>query len=267
MSGMSLHEPPAPMISLKTIHIGASGWHYKHWVGVFYPPDMKPERWLDYYSRRLGTVEINNSFYHLPLETTFARWRETVPDSFVFAVKASRYITHIKRLRDGAETVPRFLERAAALGEKLGIVLFQLPPSMKLDLDRLAAFLDILPRGLRCAVEFRHESWFTARTYDLLDGHGAAFCIHDAFGRATPKEVTGGCVYVRLHGATGMYAGSYGEEQLRGWADDIVEWSGRADAVYVYFNNDSQGFAVHNALRLQELVAERVGDGAEIPVV
>jgi uncharacterized protein YecE (DUF72 family) len=251
------------MMFLPAIHIGTSGWHYKHWIGTFYPEDLRPERWLEFYSRRLDTVEINNSFYHLPLETTFSHWRETVPENFRFAVKASRFITHIKRLKDAEQTVPRFLERAVALAETLGIVLFQLPPSMKRDPGRLGAFLDALPGGIRYVVEFRHESWFTAETYALLDDHGVAFCIHDAFGRVTPKEVTGGCVYVRLHGATGMYQGSYGEEQLQGWADEIAGWSERAGAVYVYFNNDWQGFAVHNALRLREIVAERAGVGTE----
>jgi uncharacterized protein YecE (DUF72 family) len=247
------------MISPSSIRIGASGWYYRHWVGTFYPEDLKPDHWLEFYSQRLNTVEINNSFYHLPLETTFAHWRETVPKNFIFAVKASRFITHIKRLRDAEETVPRFMQRAKALGDKLGIVLFQLPPSMKLDLERLGAFLNALPRNVRYVLEFRHESWFTSETYALLDEHHVAFCIHDAFGRLTPRTVTGGCVYIRLHGATGMYQGSYSDDQLREWADTILEWRERASAAYLFFNNDWQGFAVHNALRMQELMGEKMG--------
>lgn len=244
------------MIARESIHVGSSGWHYRHWIGTFYPRDLKPEYWLEFYSRNLNSVEINNSFYRLPLESTFTRWGEIVPEDFVFAVKASRYITHIRKLRDVGESVERFMARADALQGKLGVVLFQLPPAMKSDSILLGSFLSGLPEGYRFAMEFRHESWFNDRTYSLLEDNGAAFCIHDAGGCVTPKAVTGGCVYVRLHGATGMYRGCYGDEQLRGWSDRIMEWRGRGLEVFFYFNNDWDGFAVHNAVRLREMMSE-----------
>lgn len=239
------------------VHIGTSGWHYDHWIGNFYPEGMKKSEWLRYYASRLETVEINNSFYRLPERATFEGWREQTPGNFVFAVKASRFITHVKKLRDSPETVPRFLERAEGLGEKLGIVLYQLPPGWKFDGGRLEEFLRSLPPGHRSVCEFRNPSWFTDRVYELLDAYRVAFCIHDAGGRITPLVVSGDRVYVRLHGATGMYQGSYSERQLEEWADRIGNWLDRVREVFFYFNNDWQGFAVQNALRLREIAAER----------
>ncbi len=243
-------------MNIKIIHIGASGWHYDHWIGAFYPPSLTKAEWLRFYSARFETVEINNSFYRLPEQKTFEGWKEQTPDGFVFAVKASRFITHVKKLRNSRETVSRLMERAKGLGEKLGITLFQLPPGWKFDGVRLEEFLESLPRGFRYACEFRNPSWLNDRSYELLDAHGIAFCIHDAGGETTPLVVTGKSVYVRLHGATGMYQGSYSDEQLQAWADRIAEWSEKGKRVYFYFNNDWQGFAVQNALRLQELTAD-----------
>jgi uncharacterized protein YecE (DUF72 family) len=237
--------------------IGTSGWHYGQWSGTFYPPGLKPSEWLRYYAARLASVEINSSFYRLPRRAVFERWREETPARFVFAVKASRYITHVKKLRDSTETVPRFLDRADGLGEKLGVVLYQFPPGWKRDEGRLAEFLRTLPPGHRSACEFRNPTWFNDRVFDLLDAHDTAFCIHDAEGLAVPLIVTGSRAYVRLHGAAGMYRGSYGENRLEAWADRIGEWRGRTREIYVYFNNDEQGFAVRNALRLMEIMRER----------
>ncbi|MHB9030796.1 MAG: DUF72 domain-containing protein [Candidatus Latescibacterota bacterium] len=241
-----------------TIHIGTSGWHYEHWTGVFYPGNLHKPEWLRYYSEHLDSVEINNSFYRLPERKTFENWREQTPDNFVFAVKASRFITHIKKLRDSREMVPRFMERAEGLGKKLGITLFQLPPGWNFDGDRLEEFLEALPAGCRYVCEFRNASWLQDRTYDLLERHGVAFCIHDAGGNVTPFIITGGRAYIRLHGSTGMYQGSYSDDQLRVWADRIGEWSGRTEEIFFYFNNDWQGYAVHNAMRLQEFTGKRI---------
>jgi uncharacterized protein YecE (DUF72 family) len=240
------------------IHIGASGWHYRHWTGVFYPDRLAKTGWLKYYSEYLDSVEINNSFYRLPERKTFENWRDQTPDRFVFAVKANRFITHIKKLRDSAETVPRFLERAEGLGKKLGITLFQLPPGWNFNAGRFGEFLKSLPEGFRCACEFRNESWLNDHTYNLLERHGVSFCIHDAGGKVTPFIITGDRAYIRLHGATGMYQGSYSDDQLRVWADRVEEWSGRTVEIFFYFNNDWQGYAVHNAMRLRELLAERI---------
>ncbi len=239
------------------LHIGTSGWHYAHWIGVFYPPGIRKSGWLRHYAAHLNTVELNNSFYRLPARETFASWREQTPDGFVFAVKASRFITHVKKLRGSPQTVPRFLERASALEEKLGIVLYQLPPGWKFDAGRLEEFLRALPAGHRSVFEFRNPSWFNDWAYELLKTFGVAFCIHDAEGTATPMIITGDRVYVRLHGATGMYRGSYTEEQLQAWADRIGDWENRAREVFFYFNNDWEGFAIRNAIRLREICLER----------
>lgn len=236
--------------------VGTSGWHYPHWRGPFYPEKLPAEKMLGFYAARLRTVEINNSFYHLPEKRTFRQWREQTPPGFLFAVKASRYITHMKKLKDPAEPLGLFLAHAERLGPKLGPVLFQLPPRWGRDPGRLAGFLEALPRRLRCAFEFRDPSWFHAEVYRRLEKHNAAFCVFDLGGEESPRLLTADFAYLRLHGPAAMkYAGRYTTRQLADWLRTIQEWQQQgARAVYVYFDNDQAGYAARNALELAAMV-------------
>lgn len=236
------------------IYIGTSGWHYEHWRETFYPVGTGSDEMLPYYADRLGSVEINNSFYNLPAEKTFEKWRETVPEGFVFAVKASRYITHMKKLKDPEEPVRNLLGRAAILGSGLGPVLFQLPPRWQCNPDRLGDFLARLPPGHRYAFEFRDNSWFGREVYCILGEANAAFCIYDLAGSQSPRMTTADFVYIRLHGPGDAYEGSYDTPTLSSWAGAIASWAGQGLDVYCYFDNDQEGFAVRNALELQEMV-------------
>ena len=239
--------------------IGCSGWNYKSWRGPFYPESMPASKWLDHYTAHFGTVEINNSFYRLPEASVFASWRERVPPGFVFAVKASRFLTHMKRLRDPDEPIARLFERATALGETLGPVLYQLPGSMQQDLPRLDTFLRALPAGVQHVLEFRHPSWYTPEVYALLERYRVALCLHDKDGSAIDGPFVGPFVYIRFHGTTGHYHGSYADETLAAWAHRLVgAWRSRRD-VYAYFNNDPNAEAVRNATTLQEEVWRLTG--------
>lgn len=237
-----------------SVHIGTSGWHYEHWEGPFYPPGMPKKEWLDYYVSELETVEINNTFYQLPQKSTLDAWRETVPERFVFAVKASRYITHMKKLKEPEEPVDTFLGRVRALGEHLGPILFQLPPNWHFNGRRLDAFLDLLPTDLHCAFELRDPDWLNEEAYEILSKHDAAFCIYDFHGRQSPKTVTTDFVYVRLHGPYDAYRGKYDTESLAGWAGAFSTWREEGRDVYCYFDNDEAGYAVQNALELQAML-------------
>ena len=232
-------------------YIGTSGWHYKHWSGGFYPAGLPPKDWLPYYAGRFNTVEINASFYRLPLETTFANWRQTVPSGFCFAVKASRFITHIRRLKDSREPLNTFIERASNLKESLGPLLFQLPPGLHRDDERLIAFLELLNRDLRHVFEFRHISWMDEAVFNLLRKYHAGFCIFDMPGLASPFITTSDFAYIRFHGKGDLYSGSYPESELAGWAEKIKSLPPGIKTVYVYFNNDAGGFAVDNARTLR----------------
>lgn len=239
--------------------IGTSGWHYAHWRGPVYPERLPSARWLAFYAQRFRTVEINNTFYRLPAETTLEAWRKAVPPGFCFAVKASRLITHMKKLTDADATVPGFLARVERIGPALGPILFQLPPRWDCNPDRLAAFLAVLPPRRRYAFELRDARWHTQKVYRLLERAGAAFCAYDLAGFQSPVVVTTDFAYVRLHGPDGAYQGSYTRAALRAWARRIrEEWKSLA-AVYVYFDNDEAGYAVHNAATLRELVEGRRG--------
>jgi uncharacterized protein YecE (DUF72 family) len=236
------------------IHIGTSGWHYAHWRGPFYPKGMPSEEFLNYYTRHFRTVEINNSFYHLPKIETFEMWRRTVPRSFVFAVKGSRYITHMKKLKDPEASVSTFLERVRMLKEKLGPILFQLPPRWKLNPERLESFLEALPKDFRYAFEFRDPSWFRDETLETLRKHGAAFCIYDLAGFQSPKEVTSDLIYIRLHGPGDKYQGKYPPQTLAGWAGAFAAWAKKRKEIFCYFDNDQAGYAAQDALSLQGLI-------------
>ncbi len=235
------------------IRIGTSGWHYAHWKKTFYPESLAEEEWLPYYAERFGAVEINNSFYKLPEETTLAHWRDSVPDDFLFAVKASRYITHMKKLRDPDASTEALFERIGVLDGKLGPVLFQLPPRWKRNAKRLEAFLAALPGTGRFAFEFRDPSWFHEDSYELLRRFGAAFCIYELDGRTSPCETTADFVYLRLHGPGGAYRGLYGSERLSPWHEKISSWSQDGRTVYCFFDNDEAGYAVRDARTLLSL--------------
>jgi len=242
-------------VESRKIRIGTSGWHYRHWRGPFYPPDLPASKWLEFYRDRFSTAEINNSFYRLPSPKTFMGWKKAVDKNFVFSVKANRYITHMKKLKDPEDTLKKFLKQADTLGVKLGPILFQLPPRWKRNPERLGAFLKMLPNKYRCAFEFRDPSWFDDRIYDLLEKHGAAFCIYQLAGRISPKKVTADFVYVRLHGpGDNSYQGSYSAGELSGWAAIFSAWRQKGEDIYCYFDNDQNGYAPLNALRLKEMM-------------
>jgi uncharacterized protein YecE (DUF72 family) len=245
------------MTGAAPIHIGTSGWHYDHWRGPFYPEELAPGKFLSFYLKRFHTVEINNSFYRLPREETLARWRDTVPPGFVFAVKGSRYITHMKKLQDPRQSLQPLLERVRVLGDKLGPILFQLPPRWRFNLPRLEAFLGALPREHRYTMEFRDVSWINDRAHRVLAQYGVAFCIYDFDGFLSPREVTADFVYLRLHGPDGPYQGQYSARALAGWAGHISEWRRQGKEVFCYFDNDEAGYAAQDAWRLQELLRKR----------
>jgi uncharacterized protein YecE (DUF72 family) len=238
------------------IRIGTSGWHYKHWVGNFYPEKHPASKMLAQYYAQFDTVELNNTFYMLPKIETMQCWRDATPKNFEFAVKASRFLTHNKKLKEPENALNNFLPRAEALGEKLGPILFQLPPKWRINVDRLREFLEALPNYHRYTFEFREPSWLEPQVYDLLREHNAAFCIYELAGFHSPIEVTADWSYVRLHGPGEKYQGSYSDEVLGTWAKRIVEWSTKLKGIYVYFDNDQAGYAAENALRLKQLVRE-----------
>lgn len=240
------------------IFVGTSGWSYPHWVGPFYPRGLAARDWLGFYAGRLRSVEINGTFYRLPEGATLARWRASVPPDFVFAVKASRYLTHRKKLAHAAAPARAFLRRVAALGAQLGPVLFQLPPRWGCDLERLAAFLAALPRGFRYAFEFRDRSWLNERVFEELARHGAALAAYELGGYRSPLATTADFAYLRLHGPRRAYGGCYGARALARWAAVIERWAAQGLAVYCYFDNDEAGYAARNALEL----ARRLGGGA-----
>ncbi|HEX9693408.1 MAG TPA: DUF72 domain-containing protein [Actinomycetota bacterium] len=238
--------------------VGTSGWQYDGWRGRFYPSELPKRAWLGYLASRFPTVEVNNSFYRLPSAETFARWREETPAGFVVAVKASRYITHIRRMRDCRDPVELLWSRTRELGPRLGPVLFQLPPRFPADRQRLRRFLRVLPSGMRAAFEFRDPSWWTEDSLRALDDAGAAFVLPDRPGARVPQVVTGGWAYVRFHQGRERQPG-YTREKLRRWAKRIEALP--ADDVFVYFNNDAGGAAVRDALTLTALMpgARRAG--------
>lgn len=238
------------------VRIGTSGWHYKHWAGPFYPPKLPASRMLSFYLERFNTVEINNSFYRLPSEKAFAAWRDGTPPNFRFAVKGSRFITHNKKLKDPAPALDRLLPCVEVLGDKLGPILFQLPPQWQLNLERLEAFLQVLPRHHRYAFEFRNQTWNIKPVYELLRRFNAAYCIFHLAGFESPHEITADFAYVRCHGPGGKYQGSYSDADLKEWAARIQAWRRRLKAIYVYFDNDEAGYAARDALRLQDYVNE-----------
>ncbi len=239
------------------VHVGCSGWQYRHWRGAFYPRDLPQERWLEYYAARFGTVEVNNSFYRLPDADVFAGWARRSPSGFIVAVKASRYLTHLKRLRDPEEPLDRLWSRAIRLGNHLGPMLYQLPPRWHRDAERLAKFARATPAGRRQAIEFRDASWYDPASYAILERRGLALCLHDMVGSASPRQPVGPFVYLRFHGPGPRYSGGYSPQLLTAWADRLAGWADEGLDCYAYFNNDIGGHAVRDAERLRRFVERR----------
>jgi uncharacterized protein YecE (DUF72 family) len=234
--------------------IGTSGWSYGHWKGVFYPQELKTSKWLAFYIEHFKTVEINNTFYHLPTENAFEGWKAAAPEDFIYALKASRFITHMKRLKDAKEPLKLFLSRARILKKNLGPVLFQLPPRWGCNISRLGEFLRLLPGNLKFVFEFRDRSWFTEEVFGLLRKKGIALCIYSMPDFTSPVEVTAPFTYIRFHGTGTLYRGRYTLEELKNWARTIKGFSGKGLDVYAYFNNDAFANAVFNAKELREMV-------------
>lgn len=232
--------------------IGTSGWNYDHWKGLFYPLDLPRSKWLDYYATVFSTVEVNATFYRQVSADTFEKWRTRTPEGFVWSVKAHRFITHVKRLRNTEDSLKSFLDSAFVLGEKLGPILFQLPPSLAFEGSAAEAFFSLLPGGYRYALEARHESWTGQDALTALKKHGIAWCIADTAGRYPYCEaVTAGFAYVRLHGSRRLYASEYSDREIHAWADKIRSWGIPA---YIYFDNDYMAYATRNAMGLREAV-------------
>lgn len=242
--------------------IGTSGWQYRHWKGLFYPGDLPQSLWLARYAERFATVELNNSFYRLPTLEAFERWRDGTPPGFVVAVKASRYLTHIKRLKDPAEPVARLMGRAAGLGDRLGPVLVQLPPNMRADPEALATTLSCFPPGARVAVEARHPSWFEdgagSEVRSVLEARGAAWVMADGGPVDPPLWATATWSYIRFHHGCGRPDSCYTRPALEKWARRLAEVCGPRRDVYCYFNNDPHGCAVRDA-RLFAAAVQRAG--------
>ncbi len=235
--------------------IGTSGWSYDHWGGVFYPPDLKTADRLAFYINHFNSVEINNTFYHLPTPSAFKSWKKIVAKNFIYALKGSRFITHMKKLKDPKEPLELFLERAKLLKDNLGPILFQLPPHWRCNTERLKEFVKLLPSNMRFAFEFREPSWFNKEVYDILRENNIALCIYHMPEFESPIEVTAKFVYIRFHGTEFLYGGRYSKKELLKWADLINGYIREGKDVYVYFNNDANGYAVINAKELMEIVS------------
>jgi len=239
------------------VRIGTSGWQYRHWAGDFYPAGLPQQRWLERYVQEFDTVELNNPFYRLPDARVFTAWGRRVPAGFRFAVKASRYLTHVRRLSDPDEPLERLWSRARCLGNRLGPVLYQLPPRWKPNHERLSSFLAALPDAPQ-AIEFRDRSWYVPVTFALLAEARVALCLHDMAGSATDGEPVGPFVYLRFHGAGQKYGGRSPPQRLAAWAARIAGWAAAGLPVWAYFNNDIGGHAFRDADRLRTMVMRRV---------
>jgi len=241
------------------LYIGTSGWVYSHWEGIFYPENLPAKDKLRYFSQHFKTVELNYSFYHLPRPSTYQNWYKQTPGDFLFAVKASRFITHIKRLQGMKEAWEQFLENALALKEKLGPILFQFPPSFRAteeNVKRLEDFLKLITKNkLRYAFEFRHKSWCTEKVYQLLKKYNAAWVIADSPNYPRVDAITCDFIYIRMHGSKVMFSSNYTKKELEDLAQKVKKWLKHSLDVYVYFNNDAMGYAIENAKTLQKMLS------------
>jgi uncharacterized protein YecE (DUF72 family) len=242
--------------TVSNIHVGCSGWVYRHWRGIFYSEGLPQKRWFERYAEEFDTVEINASFYRLPLASTFEGWRDKAPPGFRYAVKVNRFITHMKKLVECEDAVDRFIALARPLGEKLGPLLYQLPPSLHKNVERLDTFLARIPKDLEQVFEFRHKSWYDEEVVALLDRHGVGFVAHDLKGLASPRWASGRTAYVRFHGTGGRYHGRYSDKTLLDWTDWIREQRDNGRSVWCYFNNDIHGHAIEDARTLKSMVGQ-----------
>ncbi len=236
-------------------HLGTSGWTYDHWSGRFYPADVSRRRWFEYFSQHFDTVELNASFYRIPKESVVESWNSRAPDRFVFSIKMSRLVTHVKKLRNCDDELRWFFGVFTPLKKKIGMYLIQIPPSLKVNHDHLKQFCEKLPSDAPVTFEFRNKSWYVDQTYKILADFNHCFCIHDMSGSSTERIVTGPAAYLRFHGYHERYGGDYTDEILTDWAHWIGNQT-RKTQVFGYFNNDFEGFAVKNCLRLREMIKE-----------
>jgi uncharacterized protein YecE (DUF72 family) len=235
-----------------SIRIGTSGWTYKHWQRVFYPVEWPTSKWLEYYTNHFDTVELNATFYRLPKPVTFKNWKARTPDHFLWSVKGSKFITHTRRLINPAEPLNRLYGSTVGLGEKLGVILFQLPPSLAFDADVFRNFCKSLNTHVRHSIEVRHQSWLNDHVFGLLREFNIALCMADTAGRYPSCEaITADFIYIRLHGSRKLYASKYSDKELRTWAKKVKAWNKDA---FIYFDNDFKGHAVINAKRLKEIL-------------
>jgi uncharacterized protein YecE (DUF72 family) len=242
-------------LELEDVHVGCSGWVYRHWKGQFYPDGLPQKRWFQHYSADFDSVEINASFYRLPRPETFDRWREKAPPGFRYAVKVNRFITHMKKLLDCDEAVDEFIALARRLGPTLGPLLYQLPPSLKRNDERLGAFLTRLPPDLEHVVEFRCADWYAEEVLALLDRNAVGFVVHDLVGLASPRWASGRTAYVRFHGTSGKYRGRYSTGQISDWAGWLREQLAAGRSGWAFFNNDIGGDAIEDARALRDAFA------------
>jgi uncharacterized protein YecE (DUF72 family) len=243
---------------MEAIRIGCSGWNYRHWRGPFYPDKLPARDWFAFYAEHFDTVEINNSFYRLPKAETFAKWRDQAPADFCYAVKANRFLTQAKKLKDCAEPLGRMMAPFRALGDRLGPILYQLPPRFRINLERLDDFLTLAPKDVANVFEFRDPSWYTDATYALLESHGASLCVHDMQGSASERFAVGPIAYLRFHGGAGKYWGRYSDGDLLAWTDWVVSQARAGRPVWAFFNNDLEAHAIDDALTLKAMVAQTV---------
>jgi uncharacterized protein YecE (DUF72 family) len=236
------------------LRIGTSGWHYASWWGPFYPKEVKKKDALNYYVTQYAAAELNAPFYRTPTEKAVENWRDSVPENFRFAWKASKFITHWRRLIVNENSMNLLEDRVTRLGDKLGPILFQLPPQMAANEERLATFLEALPKHHRYSFEFRHKSWYRKPILDLLSRHNASLCLSDHVDAPAPREVTADWVYARLHGANGRYHGNYSPQALGNWAKSMREWRAEGRDIWCFFDNDVEAAAPVDAKRLMEML-------------
>jgi len=241
-------------MKLGKAYIGTSGWKYRHWEGNFYPDDLKKKDQFKYFTEHFDTVELNNSFYRQPSIDNFKQWQLQSPKNFTYAVKANRYFTHLKKLKVEQAEILDFLEASEGLENKLGPILFQLPPKWKLNTERLERFLEMLPKKHRYTFEFRNPSWYHDDVFTLLAKYNCAFCIYELVGHQSPILSTADFVYIRLHGPEGKYQGSYNNNSLTKWNNMLISWIKEGKDVYLYFDNDQAGYAAFNALEIKKMI-------------
>lgn len=237
------------------LKIGTSGWQYEDWQGKFYPNHLKKKEWLSFYAQNFSTVEINSTFYHGTNQKIIKSWTQKTPDSFLFAVKAHRYLTHMKKLHEPKDALQRFLNSLPAFQRKLGPILFQLPPGWNKNYRRLEKFIKLLPEKYQYSFEFRNKSWYDQKILNLLQENNIALCIHDHADAPSPKTITADFIYMRFHGPHGNYRTPYSLKQLQQQATKIKEWQKQKRDIYIYFNNDFEGYALDNARTLTKLLS------------